>query len=326
MSSELIIKSLRTEPKQLDRFVEYYVRHWNNDAIYRDCMTSCLDSPSPLPQWYLLLNLNNEIIGGAGLITNDFISRMDLMPWLCALYIEEPYRGNNYGSLLIDHISHEAFRLGFDKLYLCTDHMGYYEKFGFEYIGDGFHPRGESSRIYCLELFSPLISLREFQPEDSSVMELAFQQQNWCKPAGQFLRYHEESKRGEIIFLTAYYNSEFAGYVLYRRKSFYPPFINEGIPEIGDLNVLKKFQRHGIGSALMAWTEKRAVNENHDTIGLCVGLISDYGNAQRLYVKRGYLPDGRGLSYNETFLTHGESTVADDDLVIAMTKRLIHSL
>jgi len=82
------------------------------------------------------------------LITNDFVSRMDIWPYICALYIEEPFRGHALGARLLDHARTEAARLGFNAAYLCTDHIGYYEKYGFEYIGQGFHPWGESSRLY----------------------------------------------------------------------------------------------------------------------------------------------------------------------------------
>ena len=148
------IISIRKSPEYKDRAIKYFQNKWASPSsmkVYEDCITNSISTTSPLPQWYLLLE-NDKIIGCAGLITNDFISRMDLYPWVCAIYIEEDYRGNNYGSLLIEQAKADAKKGGFSSLYLCTDHIGYYEKLGFKYVGMGYHPWGESSRIYAIEL------------------------------------------------------------------------------------------------------------------------------------------------------------------------------
>ena len=143
--------SIRKSPEYKDRAIKYFQSKWaspDSTKVYGDCITNCITAPSPLPQWYLLMD-NDRIIGCAGLITNDFISRMDLYPWVCALFIEEEYRGNAYGSLLLEQSKIDAKAGGFSHLYLCTDHFGYYEKYGFRYIGTGYHPWGDSSRIYA---------------------------------------------------------------------------------------------------------------------------------------------------------------------------------
>ncbi|WP_223815188.1 GNAT family N-acetyltransferase [Sphingobacterium litopenaei] len=100
---------------------------------------------------YLLLK-EDEIIGCAGLITNDFISRMDLYPWLCALFIEKQHRGNNYAELIINKAIDDPLKNGFKQLHLCSDHIGYYEKFGFSYIGQGYQPWREESTIYQINI------------------------------------------------------------------------------------------------------------------------------------------------------------------------------
>ncbi len=149
------IISIRENPSYKDIAIQYFQKRWANETtmkIYEDCISNSIFAQRPLPQWYLLLSEQEEIIGCAGLITNDFISRMDLYPWVCAVYIENEYRGNAYGKLLLDKAKEDANEAGFSNLYLCTDHIGYYEKYGFNYLADGYHPWGDSSRIYEFDL------------------------------------------------------------------------------------------------------------------------------------------------------------------------------
>ncbi|NBG87860.1 GNAT family N-acetyltransferase [Isachenkonia alkalipeptolytica] len=148
------VKSIRAHPELKDRAISYFQQKWASESskmVYEDCINHSINPESPLPHWYLLME-KEKIIGCAGLITNDFISRMDLYPWICAIFVEEDYRGHGYGSLLMEAAKQDAKARDFRHLYLCTGHVGYYEKYGFEYIATGYHPWGDDSRIYRISL------------------------------------------------------------------------------------------------------------------------------------------------------------------------------
>ena len=141
--------SVRQVPELAPRAIAYFQRHWATAEtlmMYEDAINRSLGAANPLPQWYLLVE-NDRILGCAGLIINDFISRGELYPRLCALYVEEAQRGRGYGAKLIEHVAAETRRLGFPQLHLCTDLEGYYERNGFVYNGL-VSPPGEASRVY----------------------------------------------------------------------------------------------------------------------------------------------------------------------------------
>jgi GNAT superfamily N-acetyltransferase len=85
--------------------------------------------------------------------------------------------------------------------------------------------------------------------------------------------------------------------------------------------VLKVFQRQGIGTMLLDRAEAEIAMRSA-SVGIGVGLYADYGAAQSLYVKRGYVPDKRGISYGGTFLNYGDRAQVDDDLVLYLIKIL----
>ncbi|WP_223145278.1 GNAT family N-acetyltransferase [Microbacterium sp. ANT_H45B] len=104
-------------------------------------------------------------------------------------------------------------------------------------------------------------------------------------------------------------------------KSEYPPFAEEGIPEVSDLNVLPRFRRSGIASGLLDQIEQAAAQRS-SVVGLGVGLYADYGAAQRIYVRRGYIPDGRGVMYENQPVPAGETVPLDDDATLMFTKQI----
>mgnify|MGYP000863660351 FL=1 len=143
------IVSVQEKHEYASRAVDWFSSKWHIDRKeYEKSIDACIHKQERLPQWYLMMDQLDEIIGGCGLIQNDFVDRTDLFPYVCALYIEEKNRGHALGAKLLEYARMDGGRLGFDYLYLCTDHIGYYEKYGWRMIAIGNHPWGETSRIY----------------------------------------------------------------------------------------------------------------------------------------------------------------------------------
>lgn len=164
-------------------------------------------------------------------------------------------------------------------------------------------------------------TLRPLQASDVPLIAAAFAELGWNKPVAQYERYLAEQQAEERDVLTAWLNDRFAGYLTIVWQSDYPPFRDAQIPEIRDFNVLPDFRRQGIGTALMDAAESH-IFERSPIVGIGVGMTQDYGAAQRMYVQRGYVPDGRGLMYREKPVAYGVSVMVDDDLVLFFTKRL----
>lgn len=100
---------------------------------YAESMAACLKNQKGVPQWYLVME-NDKIVGGAGVIENDFHDHKDLTPNVCALYVEEEYRSRGIAGVLLKVICADMEDFGVDPLYLITDHTSFYERYGWEFL------------------------------------------------------------------------------------------------------------------------------------------------------------------------------------------------
>jgi RimJ/RimL family protein N-acetyltransferase len=149
----------------------------------------------------------------------------------------------------------------------------------------------------------------------------AFEALGWNKPVEKYERYLAEQAAGLRSVLVAEVDDAFAGYLTVVWSSPYPPFRDRGVPEVQDFSVLPAFRRRGVGTALMDAAEALA-GERTSIIGIGVGMDPDYGAAQAMYVRRGYVPDARGLTSHGRHVAWGETVKVDDDLVLYFTKSL----
>jgi ribosomal protein S18 acetylase RimI-like enzyme len=165
------------------------------------------------------------------------------------------------------------------------------------------------------------ITIRMLNEDDPERISKAFRKQGWEKPIDLYQRYLDKQKNGEQVSLVAEIDGDFAGYVNVVWQPAYPLFREHNTPEVQDFNVLIKHRRRGIGTMLMDKAED-IIRERSEIAGIRVGLFTDYGAAQVLYVKRGYVPDGKGIYQNDVYPQYGQQVLVDDDLVLSLIKKL----
>lgn len=132
--------TLRQIPELEDMAAGWFHSKWGvPKEAYLECMEAYLHHETELG-WYLCLH-DGKIIGGMGVIENDFHDRKDLTPNVCAVYTEEAYRGQGIAGHLLDMVVEDMKAKGITPVYLVTDHTGFYERYGWEFFcmvqGDG---------------------------------------------------------------------------------------------------------------------------------------------------------------------------------------------
>ncbi len=161
-------------------------------------------------------------------------------------------------------------------------------------------------------------SIREMRESDIKDLSQGFINQGWPGREEILARYFLEQECGEREVLVAEVEGALAGYITILPCAKQGPFA-EIYPELSDFNVFEPFQNQGIGNLLLEEAENR-VKLISDKVTLGVGLHSGYGPAQRLYIKRGYIPDGTGVWYRNQPLEMNATIQNNDDLVLYLSK------
>lgn len=167
-----------------------------------------------------------------------------------------------------------------------------------------------------------MFAIRELTRDDVPLIVATNGGAAWNGGLAKWDRRLAEHEAAQRIVLLAVARPGILAYGSIVWSSPYQPFRELGIPEIQDLVVAEQYRRQGIGGRIIAALEQLARKRSFLQIGLGVGLYADYGAAQRLYVKLGYVPDGRGATYKYAPAPGGATFRIDDDLLIWLVKSL----
>ena len=145
---ELTYITLREQPEMMDTAAAWFNSKWGvPKEAYLECMQAYLSGETELG-WYLCLD-GERIVGGMGVIENDFHDRKDLSPNVCAVYTEDSHRKMGIAGELLNMVVEDLKSKGISPVYLVTDHTGFYERYGWEFYcmaqGDG---QPQMTRLY----------------------------------------------------------------------------------------------------------------------------------------------------------------------------------
>ncbi len=164
------------------------------------------------------------------------------------------------------------------------------------------------------------ITIKPLTQNDIQPLSNAFTTEGFYKTPGLFEQYYQEQNNNKrSVWIAIDHSHHYLGYITIVWNSTYPYFSENNIPEINDLNVIPSQHQQGIGTKLLEFAENIA-RQQYDEIGLGVGLNEDYGPAQSLYVKRGYVPNKKGITYNCKNVIPDNQYPIDDDCLLWLTK------
>lgn len=125
--------TLRERPELKEAAALWFHEKWGIPReAYAECIEAYLNGETEYG-WYLCLE-GEKIIGGLGVIENDFHDRKDLTPNVCAVYTEKEYRCHGIAGRLLDMVAEDMRSKGISPIYLITDHVNFYERYGWEFL------------------------------------------------------------------------------------------------------------------------------------------------------------------------------------------------
>lgn len=134
--------------------------------------------------------------------------------------------------------------------------------------------------------------------------------------------YFEHAFEAGAVPVIAYEGGELSGFALLNWTPRYSLYRKLDIPEIQDLNVLPAKRRRGIARAIVDYCENAARAKGCQLMGIAVGLTKEYGAAQVMYIKMGYVPDGNGATYDRQGVQANMTYTLDDDFALMLVKAL----
>lgn len=263
MNYEII--RLADRPEIMEQAAEWFHEKWNIPlAEYRKSMKESLTKENVVPQWYVAME-GKRIIGGLGVIENDFHDRKDLTPNVCAVYTEEDKRCSGVAGALLNYVCADMKENGIETLYLVTDHHSFYERYGWEFLcmvqGD---EEPDMTRMY---IHREALVIRKYRPSDCERLAELFYQTVHAVNARDYTKEQLDAWASGCVDLEKWNQSFEEHHTVVAVK-------NNVIAGFGDIDesgyldrlyVHKDYQKQGIAAAICDELEKSVMADRITT-------------------------------------------------------------
>lgn len=150
----MIIQPLYAGAQHAEQVTEWLWRAFGGDTLPQAFFASIVEhsrTAGALPVTFIAVE-NETLLGTVGLWRCDLISRQDLYPWMAALYVAPEARGKGLAGKLQQHVIEYARTLGYCELFLYSACRDFYERYGWQYIGEGLDYPATAVSLYRYDL------------------------------------------------------------------------------------------------------------------------------------------------------------------------------
>lgn len=328
------IYSVKNDPLLCEKVKLYCMKNWNK--VYESFAENADKSVGAdiLPQTWVIKGMEEEkeILGFYQLISHESVTRFsDLSPFISAVYVDERVRGYGCGELILDHARYEAANLGFGKVYIATDHIGFYEKYGFREIGLDIYTWGRAAKLYesdtpsdiRFELYNRTNPMPDHLLLEDAELRWGELPENPAKLLQNMKRFDPFADNpAESFILTAFKNNMLVG-----RVSVMQNPDNRLNWHIGDLNVKADFRRRGIAKRLLTKGIDMIKAKASGGTFIYSDIDSDNEPSRRLHASLGFIDWGEPMPFWNLINTDERTThilFLDNDLTVRCVKEKGH--
>ena len=135
-------------PAFRERAAAWFAEKWKgHEEEYYSSISDSVSGKPLFPKWYIMLE-GGRIIAGAGVISGDPPMQKEQRADVCAVYVEEQYRGKGIAGALLEYICIDMMLRGVEALYLTTEMTGFYERYGWEFVAEIPDGDAQKMRVY----------------------------------------------------------------------------------------------------------------------------------------------------------------------------------